>query len=596
MDYKNNAMFIAARNGRQTSPVAVSVLRPRVSLDVDVLNTLDAEEIRLWMLCQAMQQGRDHITPDQRQIASILNTTQSTISRRLKNLRALRYLALLPGRTKNIRERQSYIVYSQPVSVETVLEVDAHYLIFLQDEGGKSGGRLRQLCRDELFALPRDQYDLYLALPTDCPELEQSSEKNAGMMAEEGVPQNDTSLCTPASRTENDESPLCRPASRTENDESPLCRPASRAENDESPLCTPASRDEETESPLCTPASQGEEAESPLCRPESREGTAESPLCTPASWAVNAESPLCTPASRAENTESPLCTPASWAGNAESPLCTPASRAENTESPLCRPASRGEKHGDIYNRARIHPRVHACAPTHRGIKNKVFNNNQTSLDGGCGGKAGKKFAYFAEDYIAELLDRLNAKYGKRITHAVCNLLKQGSYEVDGTVFRHQTDEEDAAIVLMSLLDQAVKVPQRYVIKLLYRAHLGELTFIGDQHQRLHDFRRTLADAAWREQLEALHIADGSVLTDTHGNAWLVVQQRLQGNAPAWGGCTVEESKAAVLRGELQLAPEDMAQTLREQLRQSAAEEQRKNGDFWQDVQNLLHPGRVNNAP
>lgn len=212
------------------------------------------------------------------------------------------------------------------------------------------------------------------------------------------------------------------------------------------------------------------------------------------------------------------------------------------------------------------------------------------------GNAGKKFAYFAEDYIAELLDRLNAKYGKRITHAVCNLLKQGSYEVDGTVFRHQTDEEDAAIVLMSLLDQAVKVPQRYVIKLLYRAHLGELTFIGDQHQRLHDIRRALADAAWREQLEALHIADGSVLTDAHGNAWLVEQQRLQGNAPAWGGRTVEESKAAVLRGELQLAPENVAQTLREQLRQSAAEEQRKNEDFWQDVQNLLHPGRVNNAP
>ena len=470
MDYKNNAMFIAARNGRQASPVAVSVLRPRVSLDVDVLNTLDAEEIRLWMLCQAMQQGRDHITPDQRQIASILNTTQSTISRRLKNLRALRYLALLPGRTKNIRERQSYIVYSQPVSVETVLEVDAHYLIFLQDEGGKSGGRLRQLCRDELFALPRDQYDLYLALPTNCPGLEQSSEKNTGMMAEEGVPQNDASLCTPASRAEND--------------------------------------------------------------------------------------------------ESPLCTPASW----------------------------GEKRGDIYNRARIHPRVHTRAPTHRGIKNKVFNNNQTSLDGGCGGKASKKFAYFAEDYIAELLNRLNVKYGKRTTHAVCNLLKQGSYEMDGTGFQHQSDEEDAAIVLMSLLDQAVKVPQRYVIKLLYRAHLGELTFIGDQHQRLHDIRRALADAAWREQLEALHIADGSVLTDTHGNAWLVVQQRLQGNAPAWGGRTVEESKAAVLRGELQLAPENVAQTLRGQLRHSAAEEQRKNEDFWQDVQNLLHPGRTSNAP
>ena len=479
MNYKNNAMFIAARNGRQASPM-VSVLRPRVSLDVDLLNTLDAEEIRLWMLCQAMQQGRGHITPDQRQIASILNTTQSTISRRFKTLRALRYLALLPGRTKNIRERQSYIVYSQPASIETVLLVDQHYLIFLQDESRKGGSRLRQLCKDELFALPRDQYELYLALPAGEP----APEQDTGTKTDEGLPQTITL-----------------------------------------PLCTAASRDEEAESPLCTPASRDEEA----------------------------------------------------------------------ESPLCTPASRGEKRGDIYNRARMHPRVHARTPTHRGIKNKVFNNNQTPLDGGCGGKVCKKFAYFAQDYFAELLDRLNAKYGKRTTHAVCNLLKQGSYEMDGMVFRHQTDEEDAAIVLMSLLDQAVKVPQRYVTKLLYRAHLGELTYVGDQHQRLNDIRQMLADAAWREQLEALHIADGSVLTDAHGNACMVEQQRLQGNAPAWNGRAVEDIKPAVLRGEWQIAPVDTAQALREQLRQTAAEEQRKNEDFWQDVQNLLYPGRVNNA-
>ena len=493
MNYKNNAMFIAARNGRPASAM-VSVLRPRVSLDVDLLNTLDAEEIRLWMLCQAMQQGRGHITPDQRQIASILNTTQSTISRRLKTLRALRYLALLPGRAKNIRERQSYIVYSQPASIETVLLVDQHYLIFLQDESRKGGSRLRQLCKDELFALPRDQYELYLALPADA----SASEEDAGTITDEGVPQT-ISL----------------------------------------PLCTPASRGEEAESPLCTAASRSEEA--------------------------------------------------------ESSLCTAASRDEEAESPLCTPASRGEKRGDIYNRARMHPRVHARTPTHRGIKNKVFNNNQTSLDGGCGGKVCKKFAYFAQDYFAELLDRLHAKYGKRTTHAVCNLLKQGSYEMDGTVFRHQTDEEDAAIVLMSLLDQAVKVPQRYVTKLLYRAHLGELTYVGDQHQRLNDIRQILADAAWREQLEALHIADGSVLTDAHGNACLVEQQRLQGNAPAWHGRAVEDIKPAVLRGEWQIAPADTAHALREQLRQSAAEEQRKNEDFWQDVQNLLHPGRTSNV-
>ena len=261
MNYKNNAMFIAARNGRQASPVAVSVLRPRVSLDVDVLNTLDAEEIRLWMLCQAMQQGRSHITPDQRQIASILNTTQSTISRRLKTLRALRYLALLPGRTKNIRERQSYIVYSQPASIETVLLVDQHYLIFLQDESRKGGSRLRQLCKDELFALPRDQYELYLALPADEP----APEEDAGTKTDEAVPQTITL-----------------------------------------------------------------------------------------------------------------------------PLCTAASRGGEAESPLCTPASRDEKREDIYNRARMHPRVHARTPTHRGIKNKVFNNNHTSLDGGVWGEGRQK--------------------------------------------------------------------------------------------------------------------------------------------------------------------------------------------------------------
>ena len=330
MNYKNNAMFIAARNGRPASAM-VSVLRPRVSLDVDLLNTLDAEEIRLWMLCQAMQQGRGHITPDQRQIASILNTTQSTISRRLKTLRALRYLALLPGRAKNIRERQSYIVYSQPASIETVLLVDQHYLIFLQDESRKGGSRLRQLCKDELFALPRDQYELYLALPADEP----APEEDAGTKTDEAVPQTITL-------------PLCTLASRGEEAESPLCTAASRGEEAESPLCTAASRGEETESPLCTAASRGEEA------------------------------------------ESPLCTSASRGGEAESPLCTAASRGEEAESPLCTPASRDEKREDIYNRARMHPRVHARTPTHRGIKNKVFNNNHTSLDGGVWGEGRQK--------------------------------------------------------------------------------------------------------------------------------------------------------------------------------------------------------------
>lgn len=52
----------------------IRVLRPLLSVDVDTLRTMDGNEIRLWMLFRDMQQGRNHITPDQRQIAEMLGT------------------------------------------------------------------------------------------------------------------------------------------------------------------------------------------------------------------------------------------------------------------------------------------------------------------------------------------------------------------------------------------------------------------------------------------------------------------------------------------------------------------------------------------
>ena len=91
------------------------------------------------------------------------------------------------------------------------------------------------------------------------------------------------------------------------------------------------------------------------------------------------------------------------------------------------------------------------------------------------------------------------------------------------------------------------------------------------------------------QLGSLIAADADLPTAVLANVCAVLKAQF-----GWwwvGFYLVDEA-----RGELQLAPEDMAQTLREQLRQNAAEEQRKNEDFWQDVQNLLHPGRANNAP
>ena len=73
---------------------------------MDTLRTMDGNEIRLWMLFRDMQQGRSYITPDQRQIAEMLGTAQSSISWWLKVLRALRVIALLPQMAKSRRERQ----------------------------------------------------------------------------------------------------------------------------------------------------------------------------------------------------------------------------------------------------------------------------------------------------------------------------------------------------------------------------------------------------------------------------------------------------------------------------------------------------------
>ena len=81
-----------------------------------------------------------------------------------------------------------------------MLLVDQHYLIFLQDESRKGGSRLRQLCKDELFALPRDQYELYLAVAAGGP-----------------APGEDT-----RTKTDEAESPLGTPAGRGVEGASPL--------------------------------------------------------------------------------------------------------------------------------------------------------------------------------------------------------------------------------------------------------------------------------------------------------------------------------------------------------------------------------------
>ena len=110
----SNPLFVArlpksVSTDKKLRPSAfLSVLQPRLSIDVNLLKRMDGGEIRLWMLLREMSRGRQHIVADQKQIATLLDTTQSTISRRFKMLRALRVIALLPSNTKNIRERHKY--------------------------------------------------------------------------------------------------------------------------------------------------------------------------------------------------------------------------------------------------------------------------------------------------------------------------------------------------------------------------------------------------------------------------------------------------------------------------------------------------------
>ena len=236
MNNRHPALFISRQQAVETQPPSpfIRVLRPRLSVDVDTLRTMDGNEIRLWMLFRDMQQGRSYITPDQRQIAEMLGTAQSSISRRLKVLRALRVIALLPQMAKSRRERQRYTVFAEPAPVDTVLALDSSYLVFLQEEGQHGSKRLRQLCKDELFALPRDRYDIYLDLTAEgSTELGQDSKSKH---QDQGI--NLLPLC-------NGESSLSKFESRSRDPEIPLS-------TDASPLSKFESQNGDPEIPLST--------------------------------------------------------------------------------------------------------------------------------------------------------------------------------------------------------------------------------------------------------------------------------------------------------------------------------------------------------
>jgi len=192
-------------------------------------------------------------------------------------------------------------------------------------------------------------------------------------------------------------------------------------------------------------------------------------------------------------------------GNSDSGESSDAENSNNGESSDAENSNNGESSGDIYNynRARTHARSEprAGAPTQIGIKSsgRRFNNPSNQPDGwGCGGREndvgdadGSPFAFLDAPPLSRIIPHLQARYGNKTAHALLNRLKAGHYTFRDETFRYRVDAEDAAVVLMSLLDRDVHAPLNFVDGLIHRAMRGNLTFQGGQYRR---FQELTADS------------------------------------------------------------------------------------------------------
>ncbi|RKW13613.1 MAG: hypothetical protein D8H94_09765, partial [Cardiobacterium sp.] len=121
-------------------------------------------------------------------------------------------------------------------------------------------------------------------------------------------------------------------------------------------------------------------------------------------------------------------------------------------------------------------------------------NPSNQPDGwGCGGREndvgdadGSPFAFLDTPPLSCLIPHLQARYGNKTAHALLNRLKAGHYTFRDETFRYRVDAEEAAVVLMSLLDRDVHAPLNFVDGLIHRAMQGNLTFQGGQYRRFQE--------------------------------------------------------------------------------------------------------------
>ena len=142
------------------------------------------------------------------------------------------------------------------------------------------------------------------------------------------------------------------------------------------------------------------------------------------------------------------------------------------------------------------------------------------------------------------------------------------------------------------------MPHKYAEALLYRAHCGTLTYLGDQHARLQAIRQRLLDAeeareqaALRNKLAAIRLTDGMVLLDGQGKAYLLAKGELDGKTHAgntngdlpWHGRSEHDARLAVAREQLRIADEDTRQRIAAAHQAGAAAEAAASDAFWLEI-------------
>jgi len=387
----------------------------------------DGEKI-CWMALRALCENITQL-PDQQVLADTLGKNRSSISSHLKMLRATRWLIFSETvRQNNLPTRQTYIIYDNPLPLLEAVNLDQYYLDFITSEADQDKpSRLRDYCRN--FVLSIDGNSLL--------ELETFGFRNK-LKQTSWYPLTTIGEISDAENSNNGEIP---DAENSDNGEIP---DAEKSNNGE---------------------------------------------CSDAEKSNNGE------CSDAENSNNGECSDAEKSNNGE---CSDVENSNNGECSDAENSDNGDFGGDIYNRARTHARTEprAGAPTQIGIKSsgRRFNNPSNQPDGwGCGGREddvgdadGSPFAFLDTPPLSCLIPHLQARYGNKTAHALLNRLKAGHYTFRYETFRYRVDAEEAAVVLMSLLDRDVHAPLNFVDGLIHRAMQGNLTFQGGQYRRFQE--------------------------------------------------------------------------------------------------------------